>query len=124
MPGLNRAAPASPSSASSSLRGDGDAGHIITIDVLEGAPARRRWHRPAARKPSGGWRRGECGYIELETATNNEAGVAFWQRHGYRSRGRAPGYYLGRIDAYLMNKRLATKPAIATTPEGRLNDMT
>src|SRR5580658_8338593 len=91
-------------------QGNGDAGYIVTIDVLEGQrrggvgtalleEAERRLASMRVR------------YIELQTATNNEAGIAFWQRHGYRSSGISPGYYLGRIDAYLMNKRLATKPA-------------
>jgi ribosomal-protein-alanine N-acetyltransferase len=91
-------------------QGNGDAGYIVTIDVLEGQrrggvgtalleEAERRLASMRVR------------YIELQTATNNEAGIAFWQRHGYRSSGISAGYYLGRIDAYLMNKRLATKPA-------------
>jgi len=46
-------------------------------------------------------------YVELQTATNNAAGVAFWKRHGYRTSGIAPAYYLGRTDAYLMTKSLA-----------------
>ena len=40
------------------------------------------------------------------TATSNEAGVAFWQRHGYRTTGFSRGYYLGRLDAYSMVKAL------------------
>jgi ribosomal-protein-alanine N-acetyltransferase len=91
-------------------QGNGDVGYIVTIDVLQGQrrggigtalleEAERRLASMRVR------------YIELQTATNNEAGIAFWQRHGYRSSGISPGYYLGRIDAYLMNKRLATKPA-------------
>jgi len=54
-------------------------------------------------------------YVELQTATNNEAGVAFWQRHGYRSSGVTRGYYLGRIDAYEMIKELhqPDRPATA-----------
>lgn len=88
-------------------QGAGDAGYIVTIDVLEGqrrggvgtALLEEAERRLSAMKVR---------YIELQTATNNEAGIAFWQRHGYRSSGISPGYYLGCIDAYLMNKRLAT----------------
>lgn len=91
-------------------QGEGHAGYIVTIDVLQGQrrggvgtalleEAERRLASMRVRT------------IELQTATNNEAGIAFWQRHGYRSSGISPGYYLGRIDAYLMNKTLAIKPA-------------
>jgi ribosomal protein S18 acetylase RimI-like enzyme len=45
----------------------------------------------------------------LETAANNEAGVAFWQRHGYRIEATLKRYYLGRIDAYEMRKILPTR---------------
>jgi len=83
----------------------GDAGYIVTIDVAKGhrrggvgtallEEAERRLVLAGAR------------YIELQTATNNEAGIAFWQRHGYRSSGVTRGYYLGRIDAYEMFKEL------------------
>jgi len=48
--------------------------------------------------------------ILLETATDNEAAVAFWQRHGYRSEAVLKRYYLGRVDAYEMRKIL---PALA-----------
>ena len=43
--------------------------------------------------------------VELETATTNVAGVAFWERHGYRKTGVLHGYYLGRLDAWKMRKR-------------------
>jgi [ribosomal protein S18]-alanine N-acetyltransferase len=44
--------------------------------------------------------------ILLETATDNEAAVAFWKRHGYRIEATLKGYYLGRTDAYEMRKIL------------------
>lgn len=44
--------------------------------------------------------------VSLETATNNEAAVAFWKRHGYLALGVLPRYYLNRLDAYFMQKRL------------------
>jgi ribosomal-protein-alanine N-acetyltransferase len=83
----------------------GNTGYIVTIDVM--ATHRRAGVGSALleeierRLGNGGVRR-----VELQTATNNEAGVAFWQRHGYRSAGVTPGYYLGRIDAYEMFKEL------------------
>jgi len=42
----------------------------------------------------------------LETASDNEAAVAFWRRHGYRIEATLKRYYLGRIDAYEMRKIL------------------
>jgi ribosomal protein S18 acetylase RimI-like enzyme len=44
--------------------------------------------------------------VELETATDNHAAIAFWQKHGYRTRGVLKGYYHGRVDAYVMEKLL------------------
>jgi len=81
-------------------------GHIITIDIAESsrrtgvgtALLREMEQRLAARGVS---------RVSLETATTNEPAVAFWQRHGYRSHGVLPGYYLGRLDAYSMSKKLA-----------------
>src|SRR5206468_7233328 len=78
-------------------------GRIITIDVLE---AYRREHVGTAllraieeRLAASGVRR-----IELETATSNAAGVAFWEHHGYRKFGTLRNYYLGRLDAWKMRK--------------------
>lgn len=88
--------------------------YIITIDVL---PAHRRsgvgtslLQETEHRLTKRGVRR-----VELQTATNNEAGVAFWLRHGYRSSGVSRGYYLGCIDAYNMFKSLhdTDRPATA-----------
>ena len=84
---------------------NGSRAHIITIDVLE--PWRRRGVGTAllteieAQLAAGGVRK-----VELETATTNQAAVAFWQRHGYRTVGVRKGYYLGRLDAYSMRKSL------------------
>lgn len=95
-------------------QGRGKEGYIITIDVLEthrragiGTALLEETERRLARMGAR--------YVGLQTATNNEAGVAFWQRHGYRSCGVARGYYLGRIDAYEMFKELrqTERPATA-----------
>jgi len=80
-------------------------GHIITIDVAE---AHRR--RGVGTELVGAAERAlaECGVhtVEIETATNNEAGLHFWYVHNYRAIGLLPGYYLGRIDAVRMRKAL------------------
>lgn len=92
----------------------GGTGYIVTIDVLEG---QRRAGIGTALLEEAERRLVSVGvrYIELQTATNNEAGIAFWQRHGYRSSGVTRGYYLGRIDAYEMFKEVPQpgRPAIA-----------
>jgi ribosomal protein S18 acetylase RimI-like enzyme len=42
----------------------------------------------------------------LETATNNDAAISFWEKHGYRTRGILKNYYPGPVDAYAMTKSL------------------
>lgn len=83
----------------------GTQAYIITIDVLK---AYRRSGVGTALLQETENRLANMGVreVELQTATNNEAGVAFWLRHGYRSSGISRGYYLGRIDAYNMSKNL------------------
>ena len=85
---------------------EGAGGHIITLDV---APSSRRTGVGTALLRTMEQRLGARGVsrVELETATTNEAGVAFWQHHGYRTHGVIPRYYLGRLDAYAMFKTIA-----------------
>ncbi|MFZ0978714.1 MAG: N-acetyltransferase [Candidatus Acidiferrales bacterium] len=82
-----------------------DWGYIITIDVLESyrrhglvsqllAETERRLAANGARE------------IALDTAVNNTAAIAFWQKHGYRILGTREGYYPGGVDAYAMAKRI------------------
>lgn len=87
-------------------------GHIITIDVLQ--PFRRQGAGTALlaeierRLVADGARE-----IWLETATDNEAAIAFWKKHGYRKRGVRKKYYPGNRDAYAMSKRIASPPSAA-----------
>ena len=80
-------------------------GYIITIDVL--VKFRRRGVGTALlseverRLATHG-----VNEIGLETATDNESAIAFWQRHGYRTRGVWKGYYPGGRDAFSMTKRI------------------
>jgi len=92
----------------------GTEAYIITIDVLQ---AHRRSGVGTALLQKTEDRLAKMGVREvgLQTATNNEAGVAFWLRHGYRSSGVSRGYYLGRIDAYNMSKDLRQTQRPATT---------
>jgi ribosomal protein S18 acetylase RimI-like enzyme len=44
--------------------------------------------------------------VLLETAVDNEVGIAFWKKHGYREEVVLKRYYLGKLDAYEMRKKL------------------
>jgi [ribosomal protein S18]-alanine N-acetyltransferase len=48
--------------------------------------------------------------VLLETATTNEAGIAFWERHGYRKEAVLRNYYPGHLDAFEMRKKLNATP--------------
>lgn len=81
-------------------------GYIITMDVL--SQYRRHgigsliFGEAERRMAAAGVRQ-----IGLETATNNSAAIAFWQKRGYRKSGVRKNYYPGGRDAYSMAKRLA-----------------
>lgn len=81
-------------------------GHIITIDVVENL---RRAGLGAALldKAESRLRRRGVHEVWLETATNNNPAIAFWSKHGYRTRGRLRNYYPGGLDAFSMSKLLA-----------------
>jgi [ribosomal protein S18]-alanine N-acetyltransferase len=83
----------------------GERGYIVTIDVL---PQFRRAHVGTAlldeierRLAANGVRE-----VALETATDNESAVAFWKKHGYRSRGVREDYYPNGRDAFAMVKAI------------------
>ena len=88
-------------------------GYIVTMDVL--APYRRLGvasqllAEAERRMISHGVRE-----IGLETATDNSAAIAFWQKHGYRKSGVRKNYYPGGRDAYSMAKRIAALQSAAT----------
>jgi ribosomal protein S18 acetylase RimI-like enzyme len=44
----------------------------------------------------------------LEVAVDNSIAQEFYGRHGFVKTGRIPGYYLGRIDALVMEKTLSS----------------
>lgn len=80
-------------------------GHIVTIDVLE---VFRRVGAGSALLRSAEEKMHARGVTEvwLETATNNDVAIAFWNKHGYRNRGRLANYYPDGIDAFAMAKTL------------------
>ena len=87
-------------------------GYIITIDILEKF---RRQRVGSALLAEAERRLASHGVKEvgLETETTNESAIAFWHRHGYRTRGVWQGYYPGGRDAFSMTKTLAQSDAAA-----------
>jgi ribosomal-protein-alanine N-acetyltransferase len=88
--------------------GRGQLGYVVTMDVL---PQYRR--KGAARELLAEIERRLGGRdvreVWLETATDNEAAIAFWLKHGYRKRGIREGYYPDGRDAFTMQKVLANQ---------------
>ena len=88
--------------------------HVITLDVAE--KFRRRGIASALLLESErnlGLR--GVRHVLLETAADNEAGVAFWKHHGYGIAATLKRYYLGRLDAYEMRKILPAQGVRAST---------
>jgi [ribosomal protein S18]-alanine N-acetyltransferase len=79
--------------------------HIITIDVAESA-RRAGIGSALLRAIEADLALQAVRTMVLETATNNEPAIAFWQNHGYRIQSVLKRYYLGRLDAYEMKKAL------------------
>jgi [ribosomal protein S18]-alanine N-acetyltransferase len=79
--------------------------HIITLDV---AAEKRRTGLGSALLAAmeKDFRLHQVRSVLLETAVDNESGIAFWQHHGYRTEAVLKRYYLGKVDAHEMRKRL------------------
>jgi ribosomal protein S18 acetylase RimI-like enzyme len=82
-----------------------DSCYIVTIDVLK---AYRRHGVGTLLLAESERRLAANGATEigLDTAVDNTAGIAFWQKHGYRIRGVRKDYYPGGMDAYAMAKTI------------------
>jgi ribosomal-protein-alanine N-acetyltransferase len=81
-------------------------GHLITLDVRQ--DRRRQGIGTTLLTAAEDWLRTEgVTRVRLETAVDNAAAVAFWEKTGYVTVGALPRYYLGRIDALRMEKELA-----------------
>jgi ribosomal-protein-alanine N-acetyltransferase len=82
-------------------------GYVITMDVL---PDYRRHGVASALLETVELRLAarHVGEVWLETATDNDAAIAFWQRHGYRKHGVREGYYPRGRDAFTMRKSIVT----------------
>jgi len=79
--------------------------HVITLDVAESHRRQGVGSALLAESERNLSLRG-VRTVLLETSTENEAAVAFWQKHGYRIEATLRRYYLRRIDAYEMRKIL------------------
>lgn len=84
-------------------RRGGSAGHIITLDVHPG------WRRMGIgsqlmRAAEQRLRERGAAEIHLEVAIDDPGAQQFYESLGYARTGRIPGYYLGRLDALVMEK--------------------
>lgn len=86
-------------------KADKRVGHLVTIDVHE---SMRRKGLGRALLFAAEKRLKEMGIrrVRLEVAVNNAGAQAFYKREGYEGIGRIEGYYLDRIDAFVMEKNL------------------
>jgi [ribosomal protein S18]-alanine N-acetyltransferase len=89
---------------------DAASAYIITLDVL---PEYRRQGVAASLLETAekGLTARDVGQVSLETATDNAAAIAFWQKHGYRTYGIIENYYPGGRSAYSMTKSIANRPS-------------
>jgi ribosomal protein S18 acetylase RimI-like enzyme len=79
-------------------------GYIVTIDVL-GQFRRSGMGSALLREVECRLAANGVREVRLETATDNDSAIAFWQKHGYRSLGIRKDYYPGR-DAFAMSKTI------------------
>jgi len=78
-------------------------GHIVTIDV---DPSRRRQGvgRLLMDAVMEGCREAGVSRLQLEVAVDNDGGVAFYKELGFSPAGRIRGYYMGKLDALVMER--------------------
>jgi [ribosomal protein S18]-alanine N-acetyltransferase len=80
-------------------------GRLITIDVNPTLRRRGVGHM-LLEETERQLRAAGAGAVLLEVAVDNTTAQDFYERHGFIRTGRIPGYYLGRIDALVMEKQL------------------
>ncbi|HEX4036597.1 MAG TPA: N-acetyltransferase [Acidobacteriaceae bacterium] len=91
--------------AGKQLRKGAVLGRLITIDVDPGSRRAGIGHRLLT-ELEGRLRAMGASAMLLEVAVDNTAAQEFYARHGFEATGRIRGYYLGRIDALVMEKTL------------------
>jgi len=79
--------------------------HIVTLDVAK-SHRRHGVGTQLLRENEANLSFREVRTVLLETATSNEAGIAFWERHGYRKEAVLKNYYPSHLDAFEMRKKL------------------
>jgi [ribosomal protein S18]-alanine N-acetyltransferase len=90
-------------------------GHIITIDVLDGARRSGLGSRLMAAAEERLRAQG-CQAILLETAVDNASALAFYKRHQYFLVKTIPRYYATGVDAFVLKKDLLSQPPTANLP--------
>jgi ribosomal protein S18 acetylase RimI-like enzyme len=80
-------------------------GRLITIDV-DAALRRQGVGHMLLEETERQLRAAGATSVALEVAVDNATAQSFYERHGFVRTGRIPGYYLGRIDALVMEKPL------------------
>jgi ribosomal-protein-alanine N-acetyltransferase len=80
-------------------------GHIITIDVASSA-RRSGLGTELLRVAEQRLTQLGCDRVTLETAVDNAAAIAFYERHDYSVVRTIPRYYHGELDALRMEKQL------------------
>jgi ribosomal protein S18 acetylase RimI-like enzyme len=83
----------------------GSPGHIITIDVLQGARRSGVGSRLLTEAESR-LLAARCDKVYLETAVDNRNALIFYKRHGYFLNNVVPGYYSNGVDALVLQKDL------------------
>lgn len=80
-------------------------GRLITIDV-DPALRRRGVGHVLLEETERLLREAGAKSVLLEVAVDNATAQSFYERYGFVRTGRIPGYYMGRIDALVMEKQL------------------
>lgn len=93
--------------AGTQMRRGAPVGRLITIDVDNSVRRRGVGHCLMQAAEAQVCARG-AGAMILEVAVDNPGAQEFYARHGFVKTGRIPGYYLGRIDALVMEKALSS----------------
>ena len=81
-------------------------GHIITLDVAQSFRRKGVGSKLLHEMEEHFVFRGVESVL-LETSVENQNGIAFWQEHGYRTEAVLKKYYLRKIDAFEMRKKLS-----------------
>jgi [ribosomal protein S18]-alanine N-acetyltransferase len=82
---------------------NGRIGHIVTIDVAQGA-RRQGVGRMLMEAILDGLRAVDTVAVRLEVAVDNGGAQAFYRNFGFVESERIRGYYLGTLDAFSMEK--------------------